>query len=166
MNCRIRVWEVFVGENTKRPMVGETMTEEEREFEEKQAFVLPEPIPSFSLGAFFMPPIWGAGHGQWMTLFFYPLWVFCDSLFRSAYYTRSTLSIVGSIVIGLCMLAVTLFYGMTAQKPAYYRVRNKYTPEQYAKRERVWNVFMIIIGVIFLILATYYNIYWYVPEMV
>ncbi|NTU88531.1 MAG: viscotoxin-A3 [Actinobacteria bacterium] len=134
--------------------------EERAEFERKRAFVLPKPIPGFSIGAFMMPPIWGPAHGQWATIFFYPLWVFADSIFMSAYKNGGWV-ILGAVVIFIAMFVLTFLYAKTAQKPAYYRVREKYTPEQYAKRERVWAVAMTIIGIFVVAFATYYNLFLY-----
>jgi len=136
----------------------------ETEMERRRSFVMPPEIPRFSIGAFFMPPIWGAGHGQWVTLLFYPLWVFADSVFRYAWFGRTPGFIAGAALMFVLMLGATLFYAFTAQKPAYYRVHDRYTPEQYLRRERVWNVVMILIGIVFLALATYYNLVLFDPS--
>ena len=29
-------------------------------------------LPRFNIGAFLLPPIWGAAHGFWVTILFYP----------------------------------------------------------------------------------------------
>lgn len=130
----------------------------ETEMAERRGFRMPDSIPSFNWGAFFMPPIWGAAHGQWMTLLFYPLWVFADSVFRDAFYGRSPVFIAAAAVMFVLMAAATVFYAATAQKPAYYRVRGRYTPEQYVRRERIWAFCMVAVGVVFIALATYYNL--------
>lgn len=135
----------------------------EAEMEQRRNFELPDSIPSFSLGAFLVPPIWGAAHGQWATLLFYPLWVFADNVFRNAFFGHQVVYVVGAIVMLIAMTGVTIFYGATAQKPAYYRVRDKYTPEQYVKHERIWSVCMIVLGAAMIALATYYNLYLFDP---
>lgn len=134
--------------------------QEEIDREEKRTFVLPAAVPRLSLGALFMPPIWGAAHGQWATIFFYPLWVFTDSIFMSAF-KNGGVYIIGAIAIFIAMACLTIWFAVTAQTPAYFRVRNKYTPEQYAKRERVWAICMALLAVVFIIAATYYNLVLY-----
>lgn len=135
----------------------------EAELAEKRAFVLPKEIPPFSWAALFMPPIWGPAHGQWITICFYPLWLFTDSVLRTAYYTPTSFNIGAGILIFTLMAAVTIFYAATAQKPAYYRVKDRYTPERYAKRERIWTISMVFMGAVFIALATWYNLAIYRP---
>jgi len=137
------------------------MSPEEAERQAKRDFVLPAPIHRLSLGALFMPPIWGAAHGQWPTILFYPLWVFADSMFRTAYYRPSGVTIALAAVMFVLMAGVTIFYALTAQRPAYWRVKDRVSPEKYAHREVIWAITMGIIGIAFIAGATYYNLVMY-----
>ena len=51
-------------------------------------------IPRVNVGALFLPPIWGPAHGIWITILWYPIWLFADNTFYAAFTERSALSIV------------------------------------------------------------------------
>ena len=38
-----------------------------------------EGTPWLNIGALLMPPIWGPAKGIWVTILWYPLWVFADN---------------------------------------------------------------------------------------
>jgi hypothetical protein len=137
----------------------------EEEFERTGVCPLPAPIRRFSLGAFFMAPIWGPGHGYFITLLFYPLWIFCDSVLRAAVFTPSVFATLMAVVVVGGTAALMVFFAVTATPKAYWRVHDKYTPEEYARRERFWDVAMIIIALALLAGATYYNLYYYEPPV-
>ena len=56
------------------------ITEEQYAVEER----LLQGVPRVNIGALFMPPIWGAAHGMWATIIFYPLWIVADTCFVNA----------------------------------------------------------------------------------
>ena len=56
------------------------ITEEQYAAEER----LLQGVPRVNIGALFMPPIWGAAHGMWATIIFYPLWIVADTCFVNA----------------------------------------------------------------------------------
>ncbi len=100
---------------------------------------LPEPIPSFNWGAFFLPPIWGIAHGQWPGIFFLPLWVFVDNMLRNPNAPGAW-----GTVLGVSMAAVTLAFqagfAANANRFAWQRVAGRVTPERFAGRQRLWAI--------------------------
>ncbi|MBQ6453273.1 MAG: hypothetical protein IJJ14_02825 [Coriobacteriales bacterium] len=132
---------------------------DEQELQARKAFELPQPIKPFSLAAFAMPPIWGAGHGQFIPLLFYPLWIFVDDMIMSAVKGPNALNIVGSILMVAGMIAISFAYARISPKPAYYRVKDKVSPQDYARKEKVWDITMVALGVIMLAAATVYNLH-------
>ena len=139
-------------------MSEQTYASREEEIAARRAFELPEPIKKFSIGAFAMPPIWGAGHGQFIVLL-YPLWIFVDDMIMSAVKAPSALNIIGSILMLAGMFAISYGYAVTAPKVGYWRVKDKMSPEEYARRERIWDIAMIALAIIMLAAATLYNLH-------
>lgn len=117
-------------------------------------------IARINIGALFMPPIWGPAHGMWPTILFYPLWVFVDSCLMAAR-TQGGSAIPVAILVVLGTAAITIWFAVTAQAPAYMRVAGRMTVEQFNKRERIWAVISIVIALVFVALATYYNLFLY-----
>jgi hypothetical protein len=114
-------------------------------------------LPRLNLGALFMPAVWGPAHGQWVAIIFYPLWIFADSCFCNAiFFGGVALALAITVFIG--MVLVTVFFALTAGKPAYARVAHRVSIERYLKRERIWIFVSLAIAVLFFILATWYNI--------
>ena len=112
-----------------------------------------------NIGAFFMPAIWGPAHGLWVTILFYPLWIFMDNLFYSAYEDPTPLMITVAVLVGIIGFIVTFVQAKISQKYALRRaIRQGLTKETYLKRQRIWAVCMVIVALIFLALATWYNI--------
>lgn len=119
-----------------------------------------EGVPYLNIGALLMPPIWGPGHGQMITILFYPLWIFCDNVFYAAYSTPSPLSIAVAIVVFITMALFTFVYGRLSQPRAWHRAHNMgKTKEQYLATERKWAVGMAVVALVFLVLATWYNLF-------
>lgn len=116
-------------------------------------------IPRFNLAAFLLPPIWGPVHGFWATLLFYPLWLFVDNLLYAVYTNPAPLTVVLAVVVILVLAAGTLAFSLVSQPLAYHRAANKgMTKEQYLKRQRIWAVVCVILGISMLAFATYYNL--------
>jgi hypothetical protein len=62
--------------------------------------------------------------------------------------------------VALGTAAITVFFARTAGVAAYARVASKLPLEQYLRRERIWAAASILIAVIFIALATWYNLAW------
>jgi len=99
----------------------------------------PEPIPRFNWGAFFIPPIWGVANGQWPGVFFLPLWVFIDNVLRGPQPFG-----VWGVAAGWALAALTLgaqgLYAANANRLAWHKAAGRLSPEQFARRQRVWGV--------------------------
>lgn len=113
-------------------------------------------IPAFNWGAFLMPPIWGAGHGQVFAVVLYPIWLMVDNLIWAALHGQA------SPVLAAAALAGTLLfmfgYARTANHVGYMRVITRLSPEEYVRRERVWTAAMAVIAVAMVAFATWYNL--------
>lgn len=111
-----------------------------------------------NLGALFMPPIWGPANGIWITILYYPLWLFADNLFYEAFMNPAPLSVIFSIVVGVVLAVVTIVFARVSQGYACERaISMGKTKEWYIKRQRVWAVTMGILAVVMIGMATYYN---------
>lgn len=114
-------------------------------------------LPKMNWGALFMPAIWGPAHGSWITILFYPIWIFADNCLVAGVQFGG-LAIVGSVIVFLGTAALMIFYGLTAGQRAYLRVAHKMTMETYLKRERIWTVVSLAIALVFIAFATWYNL--------
>lgn len=118
-----------------------------------------EGLLPINIGALFMPPIWGPAHGIWITILYYPLWLFADNIFYAAYSEPTTLSIVMAIVVFVIAAGVTIAFAVISQGYACERALNQgKTKEKYKKRQRIWAVAMVILALVMIALATWYNI--------
>ena len=116
-------------------------------------------IPRWNIGALFLPPIWGPAHGIWVTILFYPLWLFADNSFYAAYAQGTPLAIVLAIVVGVVLVAVTLLFARLSQPYAAHRaVARGTSKETYVKRERIWAVVCVVVGLAMIAFASYYNL--------
>jgi len=119
-------------------------------------------LPRISLGALFMPAVWGPVHGYWITIIFYPIWVFADICFTNAV-LYGGLAIVLAVPVFLGTAAIMIWFAMTAGKRAYLRVADRVPIERYLKRQRIWTFVSLAIAIIFLVLATWYNLVYRIP---
>ncbi|MBR3257911.1 MAG: viscotoxin-A3 [Eggerthellaceae bacterium] len=116
-------------------------------------------IPRFNLAAFLMPPIWGPAHGNWVTILYYPLWVFVDNCIYSAYTMRTAGTIAIAVVMVLSLAAATWMFAMVAGPMAAHRAAERgISKETYVRRQKIWAVVCIVIAVLMLGFATYYNL--------
>ena len=113
-------------------------------------------MPALNLGALFMPALWGPVHGQWYMILFYPLWLFLDNLIYGSVHGQG----VPVLTAIACMLAAgfTIYYGLTANSYGYIRAASEKTPEEYLRVERRWSVAFVLLAVLFLVFATWYNL--------
>ncbi len=124
---------------------------------EEEAFL--KGLPLINWGALFMPGIWGPAHGFWVSILFYPLWVFVDNLIFAAYSDPEPWKVAIAIIAGIGIVAVTIAFARVSQPFAAHRAANKgISREDYLKRERIWAVVCAIIAIIALAWATYYNL--------
>ena len=132
------------------------LTEEEVRAETE----LLEGVPFFNIGALLLPPIWGPAHGAWMTILWYPVWLFADNVFYAAWKHPEPLSIVLAILTFVVLLVATMLFARIMQPRALHRAIDKRgkTKEQYLASEKMWAAACVILGVALLAGATYYNI--------
>ena len=159
---KTQVNENKAAENQNEPSA-KGQTQEDQEAAEEQEALLKElsfeGLPPINLGALFMPPIWGPAHGIWITILYYPAWLFIDNLFYSVYTNPQPLTIVLAIIAGLILAGVTIVFARVSQMFAFHRdLKNGKTKEQYRKRQVKWAVAMAILAAVMLALATYYNL--------
>ena len=136
------------------------MSETKQEKKERQYREdLLEGVPTINLAALFMPPIWGPAQGIWVTILFYPLWLFADNLFYAAYSNPSPLSIILALVVAVGLAVGTIFFAKVSQPYALERALAKgLSKEKYLKNQRIWAVAMALIAIVMIALATYYNL--------
>ena len=116
-------------------------------------------IPRLNVGALFLPPVWGPAHGIWATILFYPIWLFADNIFYAAYVERTVLSLVIAAIIFVSLLVGTVVFSILSQPFAAHRADVRgVSKEEYLKKERRWAVVCVVVGIIMLGLATYYNL--------
>ncbi len=116
-------------------------------------------LPRFNIAAFLMPPIWGPAHGIWVTILYYPIWLFVDNLFYATYENPQPLSIIASITAGLILLGITIAFAIVSQPFAAHRAQDRgIGRKQYLRRQRYWAIGCALAAVIMIVLATYYNL--------
>lgn len=118
-----------------------------------------EGIPRLNVGALFLPPIWGPAHGMWATILFYPIWLFADNTFYTAFTERTPLAIAVALVVLLTLTAGTVAFAILSQPFAAHRAASLgQDKETYLKRERIWTVACVAAGLVMIAAATYYNL--------
>ncbi len=132
--------------------------------QEKNAYQLTqeqimEGLPPINIAALFMPPIWGPANGIWLTILYYPVWLFADNLFYGAYSNPQPLTVVLSLVAAVVLALVTIVFARAGQGYACQRaLKMGKTKEQYLANQKKWAVAMVILAVVMIVLATYYNL--------
>ena len=114
-------------------------------------------LPKMNWGAFFMPALWGPGHGQWYLILMYPILIFLDNIVYTAVQAGG-LYILLAVACLACMLAFLIVYARGANMAGYLRVSHAKTVDEYLKGEKRWAWVMIAVAVVFIVFATYYNI--------
>ena len=116
-------------------------------------------LPRFNLAAFLIAPIWGPAHGFWITILYYPAWVLLDNVIYTAIWEPSPLSIIVAILSAALMIGVSVIFSLTAQPMAAHRAEDKgVSREDYLRRQRIWAVVSVVVAVIMVALATWYNV--------
>lgn len=117
----------------------------------------PKPrMPAVNLGALFMPALWGPAHGQWFMIMFYPLWLMLDNLVYGAVHGNYP-GWIAALAVTMTA-AFTILYATRANTYGYVRVASEKLPEEYLATERKWSVLFVIIGVAFIVFASWYNL--------
>lgn len=116
-------------------------------------------IPRINIAALFLPPIWGPANGIWAAILFYPIWLFADNTFYAAITERTPLSIVFALIVLVSLTAITVAFSLIGQPLAAHRAASKdIDKETYLKRQRMWAVACIVVGLVMIAAATYYNL--------
>lgn len=116
-------------------------------------------LPRFNVAAFLLPPIWGAAHGFWVTILYYPVWLFIDNLLFATYQHPMPLTIGASVTAAIGYLAVTVAFAIISQPLAAHRAEERGVDRAtYLRRQRWWAIGCAIGGAIMLTLATIYNL--------
>lgn len=131
--------------------------EEERERMERE---LMDGVPRLNIGALFLPPVWGPAHGLWVAIVFYPLWLVADTCFVNAFADRTPLAVVLGAIVLVALTAVTFAFAGATQKYALMRALSMgVSKEAYLKRQRVWAAVSVLVGLVMIGAATYYNVF-------
>lgn len=116
-------------------------------------------MPPINVGAFFLPPIWGPAHGMWATIVFYPIWLFADNVFYAAWSERTPLAIGVAAVVFITLFVLTLVFARLSQPFAAHRaVARGMSKAEYLRRERIWAVACVAVGLVAIVAAGYYNV--------
>ena len=123
-----------------------------------------EGMPPINIGALLMPPIWGPAKGLWLTILWYPLWIFADNCLFTWWSQGTPLATIVGILTLVFLIAATVgFARLSAPYAALKAVQKGKTKEEFQRGERMWIVIGAIIAVLFLAVATYYNLCVRVP---
>lgn len=116
----------------------------------------PPTLPRFNLAAFLLPMIWGPAHGQWAGAVFLPLWLFADSIVRSAagMGTAGRIAAAGAVAVTVAMAA---WFARRADGLGWRRVCDRVSVEEWAARQRVWAVVSVPVAAALLGAAVYFN---------
>lgn len=116
----------------------------------------PPVLPRFNLAAFLLPMIWGPAHGQWAGAVFLPLWLFADSIVRSAAAmgTAGRIAAAGAVAVTVAMAA---WFARRADGLGWRRVCDRVSVEEWAARQRAWAVVSVPVAAALLGAAVYFN---------
>ncbi|MBP3866597.1 MAG: viscotoxin-A3 [Eggerthellaceae bacterium] len=118
-----------------------------------------EGLPRVNIGALVMPGIWGPVHGFWVCILFYPLMIFVDYVIYGAYINPAPWTIALAVIGTAAYIALSVVFSIVSQPMAAHRAEARgVTREQYLKRQRIWAVVCVIILIVALAWATYYNL--------
>ena len=130
-----------------------------RPYRRKCATISPVSSPVQYAAALLPPSIWGPAHGLFLTLLWYPVWLFADNLFFAAYSVGSTFSYIAAILAFVILTLFTFYFAYAIQpRAALYCIERGKTKEQFQRRQKIWAVVGIIVGILMLAFATYYNL--------
>lgn len=113
-------------------------------------------LARFNLAAFLLPFIWGPAHGQWAGMIFLPLWLFTDSIIRSA--AASPAGIAGSAFAVAGTLIVSAWFGKRANGLGWRRVADRVSVHDFMRVQRLWAIVAVPVAVALVAGAAYYDI--------
>jgi hypothetical protein len=113
-------------------------------------------LPRFNIAAFALPPVWGPAHGQWVGAIFLPIWLFADSAIAAA--SRGGIARIGAVAVGVLTVAFQAFFAKRANGVAWRRVSDRMGIDLFVKRERVWALVCVPLGLLMLGWAFYYRL--------
>ena len=117
-------------------------------------------VSRVNIAALFLPPIWGPAHGLWVAIVFYPLWLVADTCFVNAFADRTPLAVTLGVIVFVALTAVTFAFATVSQKYALMRALSMgVSQETYRKRQRIWAVVSVVVGLAMIGAATYYNVF-------
>ena len=116
-------------------------------------------LPRVNIGALAMPGIWGPCHGFWVCILFYPLMIFVDYVVFGAYLDPQPWTIALAFLGVAAYIVLSVVFSIVSQPFAAHRAENKgVSRERYLKREHIWAVVCVIVLIVALAWATYYNL--------
>ena len=93
-------------------------------------------------------------------MLFYPLWLVADNLFFAAYTERTFFSIAIALVVFISLLLGTIAFSLIGQPLAAHRAAAQGLDKPtYLRRQKVWAVVSVVVGLIMIASATYYNLF-------
>lgn len=136
-------------------MAGSPLTDEQIAAEEQ--FL--KGLPRVNLGALFLAPVWGPAHGMWAAFLFFVAWLFVDNVIYAATIEPTVLNVVLAVLMTVALVGGTLVFAIVSQPFAAHRAEALgESRADYLRRQRVWAVVSIIVAVIVVALASYYNL--------
>ena len=81
-----------------------------------------------------------------------------EFIIRGAAADPSALRIILAVLAGAGTLAFMVFFGFRSQLYGYLRVADRVPVATYLKRERIWVVVCLVLAVVFVGIATWYNL--------
>lgn len=118
-----------------------------------------EGVPRVNVGALLIPPIWGPAHGIWVAILYYPLWLVADNCFVNAVVARTPLAIALAVIAAALLVGMTVAFSVISQPFALHRaVRQGMSKGAYLRHQRAWAIAGVIVGVVAITAATYYNL--------
>ena len=132
---------------------------EAQAFRQKKIEEMNAGVPRLNIGALFLPPLWGCAHGLWVSIAFYPLWLVADTCFVNALAERTPLAVGLGVIVFAALTAVTFAFAIRSQPYAFNRALSMgVSKETYLKRQKIWAVVSVLVGIGLLVAATYYNL--------
>lgn len=138
-------------------MAGSPLTDEQIAQEEK--FL--KGLPRVNLGALFLAPVWGPAHGIWAAFLFFVAWLFADNVIYAAVTEPTVLNVALALIMTVALVGGTLVFAIVSQPFAAHRAEAMgESRADYLRRQRIWAVASIIVAIIVVALATWYNLEW------
>ena len=97
---------------------------------------------------------------MWATIIFYPLWMRGRYVLRERHRLPYARNIALGILVFAMLTAGTVAFSVASQPFALHRSLSRgISKETYLKRQKIWAVASVVVGLIAIALATYYNLF-------